>query len=407
MIIIYITYFFKMNFTKLTSMANSNTFVKLNINEKPPKGGGFKPTNNNSGAKPSSMSNQPKTNNGGYNNNNSRYTNNNNKNMNDNKGNQNQNNMNRIHNNNTAADMSILGRFPFIKLSYDKIIHTKVYAELYSIIPKGNKYYLWITYKDNKNVCLLLSISRTGTIQNIETYSLCFSDCLALGQGTILYGTVFEVNGFKHFTCEDIYYCQGKKIEMIPCISKLDLLKNLFTSHIKPLAYSKRSIIVGLPVYSTDLVEAQETCKTLPYKVYGIRHHSYGGIWSHGIIIIKEKAEGIFKVKANIQQDIYDIYCYDTDTPYGMTLIPDYKTSVMMNQLFRNIKENKNLDLLEESDDEEEFENIREDKFVSLDKMYYMKCVYNSRFKKWQPIEVVKDKVRLITYKEASLFEQQ
>jgi hypothetical protein len=147
----------------------------------------------------------------------------------------------------------------------------------------------------------------------------------------------------------------------------------------------------------------------LPYKVYGIRHHSYGGIWSHGITIVKEKAEGVFKVKANIQQDIYELYCYDNDegSPHRIALISDYKSSVMMNTLFRNIKENRNLDLLEESDDEEEFENIREDKFVSLDKMYYMKCVYNSRFKKWQPIEVMKDKVRLITSKEAYLFEQQ
>ena len=37
-----------------------------------------------------------------------------------------------------------------------------------------------------------------------------------------------------------------------------------------------------------------------------------------------------------------------------------------MNSLFRNIKENGNLDLLEESDDEEEFENIALDKFVYL-----------------------------------------
>ena len=35
-----------------------------------------------------------------------------------------------------------------------------------------------------------------------------------------------------------------------------------------------------------------------------------------------------------------------------------------MNTLFRNIKENQNLDALEESDDEEEFENISLDKFV-------------------------------------------
>ena len=40
---------------------------------------------------------------------------------------------------------------------------------------------------------------------------------------------------------------------------------------------------------------------------------------------------------------------------YKVACIPNYKTSMMMNALFRNIKENRNLDLLEESDDEEEF----------------------------------------------------
>ena len=38
-----------------------------------------------------------------------------------------------------------------------------------------------------------------------------------------------------------------------------------------------------------------------------------------------------------------------------------------MNELFRNIKENSNLDLLEESDDEEEFENVNPDKYVYLE----------------------------------------
>jgi hypothetical protein len=66
--------------------------------------------------------------------------------------------------------------------------------------------------------------------------------------------------------------------------------------------------------------------------------------------------------------------------------IPDYKTSVFMNQLFRNIKENSNLDLLEESDDEEEDEND----FVYLDRQYNMRCKYNKQFKKWIPISVEK-----------------
>lgn len=379
-----------MNFTKLTSLANSNTFVKLNANERPPKG-----YDQNKPHKVNRTQNANRQQN--FNRQNNAYNN--------------SSNNNSIGNNKSVIDMNILGRFPFIKLSYDKIIHTKVYSDLYSIIPKGNKFYLWITYIDDKNVCLLLSISRAGTIQNIEPYSLCFSESLAMGQGTILYGTVFEIDGFKHFSCEDIYYYQGKKIEMMQCIAKLDLLKNMFTYNLNTKVYSKKSIILGLPIYKTDMNEAQETCKTLPYKVYGIRHHSFNSVWSQGITIVKEKAEGIFKVKANVQQDIYELFCYDDNEdsgkPYGIAMIPDYKSSVMMNKLFRNIKENNNLDLLEESDDEEEFENIREDKFVSLDKMYYMKCVYNSRFKKWHPVEDVKDKVRIITRKEANLLEQQ
>jgi hypothetical protein len=58
----------------------------------------------------------------------------------------------------------------------------------------------------------------------------------------------------------------------------------------------------------------------------------------------------------------------------------------MMNRLFRNIKENENLDALEESDDEEEFENDKEDKFVYLDRAYNMVCEYNYKFRKWTPI---------------------
>jgi hypothetical protein len=62
--------------------------------------------------------------------------------------------------------------------------------------------------------------------------------------------------------------------------------------------------------------------------------------------------------------------------------IPDYKTSVFMNQIFRNIKENANLDLLEESDDE------NDEDFVYLDREYKMMCKYNKQFKKWVPISL-------------------
>ena len=60
-----------------------------------------------------------------------------------------------------------------------------------------------------------------------------------------------------------------------------------------------------------------------------------------------------------------------------------------MNSIFRIIKENNNLDALEESDDEEEFENTTEDKYVDLKKRVTMECRLHPTFKKWVPIKLL------------------
>ena len=52
------------------------------------------------------------------------------------------------------------------------------------------------------------------------------------------------------------------------------------------------------------------------------------------------------------------------------------------------------------SDNEDEFENISEDKFVNIDKYIYMNCVYNKKFKKWEPIERVGNKEKLLIKKD-------
>jgi hypothetical protein len=66
-----------------------------------------------------------------------------------------------------------------------------------------------------------------------------------------------------------------------------------------------------------------------------------------------------------------------------------YKTSVLMNSIFRNIKENSNLDALEESDDESEFEDedeLRTNFVIDMKMKINMVCEYSSHFKKWVPI---------------------
>ena len=106
----------------------------------------------------------------------------------------------------------------------------------------------------------------------------------------------------------------------------------------------------------------------------------------------KSKRDIVFKVRADIQNDIYHLFSIDStngeDVYHNVAYIPDYKTSIFMNRLFRKIKENENLDSLEESDNEEEFENNREDKHVFLEREYHMICNYHHKFKKWVPVRI-------------------
>jgi hypothetical protein len=60
-----------------------------------------------------------------------------------------------------------------------------------------------------------------------------------------------------------------------------------------------------------------------------------------------------------------------------------------MNSIFRKIKENDNLDLLEESEDEEEFEDTNDERFVDLEKRVKIRCEYHKHFKKWVPLELI------------------
>jgi len=62
-----------------------------------------------------------------------------------------------------------------------------------------------------------------------------------------------------------------------------------------------------------------------------------------------------------------------------------------MNKIFRNIIENENIDLIEESDDENEFENISDNKFLkNIEKP--MECIFNEKFKSWIPLSINKIK---------------
>ena len=319
--------------------------------------------------------------------------------------------------------MQLFNRLPALELSYEPKLHKKVYSALYYIIPKGPKALVWYTYWLDQHVCLLITLNERGNYSDIKFFPACFSDALALG--TIIYGTHFIDKRQAYFTCEQLYYYKGMPVKSKSKLEQLPILIEMFQKEVEQVAYTSNSLIVGLPVMSENYEETLALIDELPYKVYGIGgsgplHPPLGGKPPQSLRDNKRtqpnesvkvnyisgsqntfksphnaSATGVVGVKplcvrAGLAADTYMLYNPSDNTLIGTAMVPTYKSSVFLNGLFRNIKENANLDLLEESDDEDEFENTELDKFVNLDKTILMECVFLKRFQKWQPVKVIK-----------------
>ena len=350
-------------------------------------------------------------------------------------------------------------RFPIKELSYERILHNKVQSDVCVLIPRGKKQFLWFTYMDVRNVCLIVDYTRNYngsiTIQNMTQYVCVFDESLSMGNGTIINGVLTTRQKTPFFTCEEILYYKGSCILHKQQEVKLAKMADLFHKNIKQDILTPKSIVVCSPFVTNNVEDAIEKIKTLDYPIFAIqfrrwKHKTPMGYYrinddilnnkqssnheqshrdkpppprpnnkniSHTNQRIHQLHEMIFYVKADIQDDTYYHYAekneeqqqYDNNQnkeEKEVLYIPDFKTSVMMNKLFRTIKENDNLDYLEESDDEEEFENISSDKYVDTNKVVKIKCVYYSKFKKWKPIEVVSNEEKVVNIEEYNLWKE-
>lgn len=304
----------------------------------------------------------------------------------------------------------ILQNFPKFELCYENITHKKVLdSNAILAIPEGNKGFAWFTNYKNDNVCFLLNINENKQIINLKQLTTSFIDKLSLG--TIFYGTTIK-NNPTCFCVEDIYYYAGKSLYNYSYYSKLEKIKDIFKNEISQIALVDKYTIFGLPLIEKDLQSMIKNIQLLPYNISEIKFRFFGNYTSKKILYMKYFKPGsqkkhsttnkkaIFKIIPDIEPDIYHLFIYNNgkEEYYDMAFIPDYKTSVMMNKLFRNIKENENLDAIEESDDEEDFENSREDKYVYLDRYFKMYCEYNNKFKRWVPIGLAEKNDKITNY---------
>jgi hypothetical protein len=338
-----------------------------------------------------------------------------------------------------STDM--LSSFPSnLKLSYENVSHKKVYnSDMLFAVPEGDKMFAWFTIVDNEEVCLLVD-EKKETCNKVDC---CFDKELARNQ-TIIYGTTFRYSNMTFFSCEDILYYKGSDISRTNWLGKLELFGSIFKNDIKQVAYNKRFLVFGMPLMNKDFNSLISQIYKVNYKITSIQYKCFNSIGNYsttqffyktqptsngsrtgnrernqppsynrlsdtGVDISNDNhvvkpsppvikptpveykpKEVIFKVKADVQTDVYHLYGAN-DELYDTCCIPTYTTSVMMNNIFRKIKENINLDSLEESDDEDEFEDDKIDKYVDLTKTCNIVCTFNTKFKKWMPLRISHD----------------
>ena len=102
----------------------------------------------------------------------------------------------------TSSDLDYIMRdFPSVKLSYVKNIHKKVSsANIFLAIPKGQKYFAWFRHFKKYSVCFFIEYdNRKRQIKSILVKNCCFDEKLCINKGTILYGTIVEVNNQPFF----------------------------------------------------------------------------------------------------------------------------------------------------------------------------------------------------------------
>lgn len=353
---------------------------------------------------------------------------------------------------------SLLSRFPPFELSYEKVAHKKV-SSSYSLaiaIPRGKKYYLWYTFYGDQNVCFLMELNKDRRISRVSTVDAWLHPSWSLG--TILYGTLLEdILGMADpasaaaappqsvFVLEEIYHYQGRSLREYTFSEKFGLVCELLESQSSAkgtvgMRPASHAVVLSLPILwifdesisSTDTVPGH-LAKNVGYAIHHIQYRDPYHISPYLNVAIHKlgnaaaapaaptttyeppiardhvfdyhkpqyKYPTVFQVKADLQFDIYHLYAYD-DAAHApvyvqAACVPNYKCSIFLNGLFRHIRENANLDLIEESEDEADFENTAFDKHVDLAKTLTMECMFHPKFKKWTPTRVLGDHAQMVS----------
>lgn len=346
----------------------------------------------------------------------------------------------------------IVACFPKIELSQESLLHQKVLnADVYVAIPYGTKYFAWITTKEhvgltdnNEAICLFIEAGNNTYLPSQNIFYVTLGQVSVLDTNLcnhyIFHGILFTETTAKnkntYFATNFMYDLKTAHIVGHKTFKQtMQTLHHVFNQdtfvkQVRDAMIQTNLLHFGAPIMHPKFSELLAKLQDLPYNVQYIRFRYLEHAENEPIKFVKyfkpnknktlptvmglasatatvsapnkpkpntlnnnvrRLSHAVFKVYPQRQQDTYKLYALAKENQeqlVDIAYIPNYKTSIMMNGIFRNVKENLNLDALEESDDEDEFENPDMDKFVDLKTSQNMMCEYSPKFRKWIPLNI-------------------
>lgn len=262
-----------------------------------------------------------------------------------------------------------------------KIIEKKNKFDYIQIIPKGLDCYILVEYNNVFNFYHTDDTTDTPLLNKIPFLKKCIPNANipnALFKGILINNKIVSITDVIYVN--NVFYTNN--------YDRLNFIKMIFTKN--PVLCNNTIIICSLSHVFNELTNYRLEQHAIPYEINYIEYkYLHNNILQNPIIFyypITPKVSKIaeYYVMTHIKSDIYTLYT-KTDICIGVALIPTYSLSMYMNSIFRNIKENENLDFLEESEDDDDFENTEPTKYVDLTKKVKMQCTFNEKFKKWVP----------------------
>lgn len=262
--------------------------------------------------------------------------------------------------------------------------------DAYAAMPKGSIQAAWFRVFRGAPTCYLLELdAQSGRAKRWAPVVASFDNTLSAG--TLVTGVVVKHQERRFFAILDIQLYAGRRVEQLRRCERMTCVRAMLR-RTAPFNYSPLFLTFGLPPTAGSRKQASALAAKLPYDI-GWLHGCRLNDTSPGTTIPYNAPRArlptskcVFLVTAMREQDVYTLATSDgnaTRTACVQTL----EDSARLNRLFRNVRETEDPDEQELSEDDDAFEDISPEKYLSGGALR-MECVYAPRFKKWAPVSV-------------------